>query len=394
MKRLSLALLTAATAVPLIACSFLQNLPIPIPGLNRNPTATAKPAATAPRPSPTEAAAPAATQKPAATAAATAKPAATAAATVKPGATTAAPAGGDALDAASVDMALAALKSYRMAWTMSWAGKDDKGAAVSESLDWAQEYIAATKDQHFKFSTKSGTKAPESMEWYQVGNAFYIYDATKTGKDRCLSISGDSMNQTDALMKPTDILGTLRSARRVKSGETVNGVVTDQYDFNENVADLGASSSASGSIWVARDGKYPVRYTVKVDNAKSVLSRGTNTGVGTLTMTYNTTDVNKVAAIQVPADCAAPGGNFPVPANATEKSSFGSMITFKTTDSVANVVAFYKKEMAALGYKLSEDNALGADLAMQTWAKDNSSVSIMISRSDNVTNVILTEDSK
>ena len=54
MKRLSLALLTAATAVPLIACAFLQNLPIPNPGLNRNPTAAAKPAATAPRPSPTD----------------------------------------------------------------------------------------------------------------------------------------------------------------------------------------------------------------------------------------------------------------------------------------------------------------------------------------------------
>ncbi len=364
MKRFSIALTASLTALSMAAC-----------GGQADPTKA--PAATAP---------PAATQPPAAVA--TQRPAAT----DVPRATEA-PAAGAPVDLSNLEQSLEKLKSYRLAWSMTWDGKDDKGAAQTGSMSWLQEYITASKDQHFSLSTKTTDKpSAEAFEWFQVGDAFYIYAPQKTGAEKCFGMTGSDTKNNSTPFKPSDILGGTRNAKLVKRGDTVNGVVVDQYAIDEKNVALGASATVVGNVWVAQDGGYAVKYATTAKGASLGLF-GATTGEGTLTIAYDLTDINKINAITVPADCPKPGSGLPVPPGATEKTSIGPLTSFKVKD-VAKVVAdFYKKELAALGYKVGDENSMGEMMTLN-FTKADSDVSLMITREGETTTVIVTETKK
>ncbi len=378
MKRLSIALTASLTALSMTAC-----------GGQAEPTRPPAAPATA---------LPAATQAPAA--AATLRPAATPApaATTAPRATealkaTEAPAAGAPVDLSNLEQNLEKLKSYRLAWTMSWEGKDDKGAAQTGSMSWMQEYITASKDQHFKLSSKTSEKPKEeAFEWFQVGDGFYMYSPDKTGAEKCFGMTGSNSKNDATPFKPSDILGGTRNAKLVKRGDTVNGVVTDQYAIDEKNVALGASATVAGNVWVARDGGYAVKYATTAKGASLGLF-GATKGEGVLTIAYDLTDINKINAITIPADCPKPGSGLPIPPGATETSSIGSLTSFKVKD-VAKVVAdFYKKELGALGYKVGDENSFGEMMTI-SFAKADSDVSLMITRDGETTTVLVTETKK
>lgn len=379
MKRFTLAALSGAAAIPLIACGFLQNLPIP--GANQSaPTAT-KPAA---------AQAPASTQAAAAT-----KPAAAAtqpAVATKPAAAaTAAPvAGGESIDLSGIETNLDKLKSFRVSWSMTWDGKDDSGKPQTGSLTILQESIAASKDQHLKMTSKSSDKpAAEALEWFQIGQSLYIYNADKTGAERCFVIAGSDGNTPGMALNPGEFLTSANSGRLVKQGEVVNGVATRQYAIDDRSVTLGAAASVQGNIWLAADGGYPVKYQATAKGASLGLF-GSTSGEGTLTMSYDLTDINKVTAITPPADCPKPGAGLPIPPNATEKSSIGPITSFKTADSPKTVADYYRKEMATLGYKLDQDTAMG-DLVSLTFSKNGAVLNVMITKDGANSSVMLSE---
>ncbi|MEO6062854.1 MAG: hypothetical protein ABIQ99_13025 [Thermoflexales bacterium] len=370
MKRLSIALTASLTALSMAAC-----------GGQADPTKA--PAATAP---------PAATQPPAAVA--TQRPASTdAPRPTEALKATEAPAAGAPVDLSNLEQNLEKLKSYRLAWSLSWDGKDEKGVAQAGSMSWLQEYITASKDQHFSLSTKTTDKpSAEAFEWFQVGDAFYIYAPEKTGAEKCFGMTGSNTKNDAAPFKPSDILGGMRNAKLVKRGDTVNGVVVDQYAIDEKNVALGASATVVGNVWVARDGGYAVKYSTTAKGASLGLF-GAIKGDGTLTIAYDLTDIDKINAITIPADCPKPGTGLPVPPGATEKSSIGSLTSFKVKD-VAKVVAdFYKKELAALGYAVGEENSFGEMMTL-SFAKADSDVSLMITRDGETTTVLLTEIKK
>lgn len=378
MKRLSIALTAGLTALSLAACGG-QAEPTKAPAATQPPAAAAtQPPAAAATPRPAATVAPAATTAPRPTEALKA---------------TEAPAGGAPVDLNDLEQNLEKLKSYRLAWSMTWDGKDEKGVAQTGSMSWLQEYITASKDQHFSLSTKTADKpSAEAFEWFQVGDSFYIYAPEKTGAEKCFGMTGSNTQSNSTPFKPSDILGGTRNAKLVKRGDTVNGVVVDQYAIDEKNVALGAAATVVGNVWVARDGGYAVKYSTTAKGASLGLF-GATKGEGTLTIAYDLTDINKINAITIPADCPKPGTGLPVPPGATEKSSIGSLTSFKVKD-VAKVVAdFYKKELAALGYKVGEENSFGEMMTI-SFAKADSDVSLMITRDGETTTVLVTETKK
>ncbi len=370
MKRYTLALASGAAVLLLSACGSPQS--------NSNSQNQAEPTRPAATPKPVEAA----PTKPAA--APTQPPAA-------PKPTEAAkPAAGETVNVGALDQNLDTLKSYKLNWSMAWEGKDEKGAPQAGSMAWLQEYINASKDQHLKMTTKTDEKpAGESVEWFQVGDAFYIYSSDKTATERCFGMSSnDTKNKTSAL-NPNSILGALNNLKLVKRGDTVNGIVADQYQIVDQVAGLGLSAAVAGSVWLARDGGYVAKYT-SITKGANLGIFSTAKGEGTLTVTYDVTEVNKINAIAVPADCAKPGTGLPVPKNATDQASMGPMTTFKVTDPPKTIADFYKKELAALGYKMTSEDAYG-DIFSLAFSKDAAIVNIMITKESDATTVLITE---
>lgn len=291
-----------------------------------------------------------------------------------------------------IEAGLESLASYRARYIFSFEGKDADGKEASGSLEFLQEVIAASKDQHVRVSsTGMGNNASDSetFEFFTVGGVSYIY-GMDDGVAKCASFSsGESASDPTAMFKPGDVLGGLNKARRVEQGVTVNGVKTDRYTFDETGISSGVFSKASGDVWLAQEGNFVVKY-VGTATGKMLMFGGDTDG--TATWDYQLEAINTLAAIELPEECLAqkPADDIPVPAGATDKAQFGGMITFKTTNTVDQVIEFYQTQMPAQGWTEGEASEFGG-MRTLTFTKDDRSLNIMISSGDDGVSVIITE---
>jgi hypothetical protein len=264
-------------------------------------------------------------------------------------------------------------------------------------MEFVQELIKESKDQHIRFSSSGdaaqGSGKSSSFDLYQLAGTSYMYSPDGQAEQKCIGVTSDRNSQdTSAPFKPSDVVGGLKDARLVSKGETVNGVTADHYTFDEKAISFGTFASAKGDVWIAQDGGFLVKYVGTATGKDSILSG--RSAEGTFTWEYNVEDANQVTAIALPKECAGqkPAMDIPVPENATDKTSFGKMITFKTPDTPADMAAFYKKELAKQGWKAGEANAMG-DLQTLAFSKDDRKLSVTITKEDSGgSNVLISEE--
>jgi hypothetical protein len=330
--------------------------------------------------------------------------------TAAPAESTPAPtAGGETRNIDDLSGSLDSLKSYRQRFTYSYDGKNDKGEPEKGAIEFVQEYIAATHDQHLIMrgmglsaatptpSSDDKTGAPtggsnDAFEMFQVGGMMYMYNANSSGDQKCISFSADQKgaNSQGPTFKPGDLVGGLSNATLIARGENVNGVLADHYSANEKDLTLGLYTSAKGDLWVAQEGGYVVKYVGEASGKTALIGK---TAEGAFKWAYDIEDANKLDKITLPAECekAKPAEDIPIPANATDKGNFGAMITFKSPDDPAKVTEFYQKELPAKGWK-ADENALEGILS---FSKDNRTLTIMISKEDSGgCSVVITEAKK
>ncbi len=292
----------------------------------------------------------------------------------------------------NIEAGLESLASYRARYTFSFEGKDEDGKERKGSLEFLQEVITESNDQHVRLTTAGmGSDASDSgaFEFFTVGGVSYIY-GMDDGVAKCTGFSGgDPASAPMAMFKPGDMLGGLEKARLVERGVTVNGVKADHYAADESSIGSGMFSTASGDIWVAQDGNFVVKYTGTA-TGKLLLFGGDSEG--TATWEYQLEAINTLAAIELPEECLAqkPADDIPVPDTATEKGQFGGLITFKTADTPDQVVEFYRAELPKLGWTEGEAGELG-DMRTLSFTKEDRTLSIMITPGDDGVSVIIAE---
>jgi hypothetical protein len=315
----------------------------------------------------------------------------------KPTTAPATEAGGETRDIQDIGGSLDALNSYRMRFSFKFDGKDDQDKPQQGGMEFVQEIIKDRKDQHIRFSatgdTAQGSGKNGAFELYQVDGTSYMFSPDGQVEQKCIGVtSGQNSLDTSAPFKPSDVVGGLRDARLVNKGETVNGVVADHYTFDEKAISFGAFASAKGDAWVAQDGGFLVKYVGTATGKNSILAG--RSGEGTFTWEYNVEDANQVAAIALPKECEGqkPAADIPMPDNATDKTSLGKLITFKTPDAPADVAAFYKKQLPQQGWKAGEANVMG-DLQTLAFSKDGRKLSVTITKEDaGGSNVLISEE--
>ena len=299
-------------------------------------------------------------------------------------------------DITDISGSLDALKSYRLRFTFTFDGKDDQGKAQKGSMEFLQEIIRASKDQHMRYSATGDASQGGGQgvfEYYMVGGSTYIYSPDGQSEQKCIGMTSDQSSQSPGeLFKPSDIVGGLRQAKLAGKGETVNGVKADHYTFDQSDVTFGTFATAKGDVWVAQDGGFMVKYVGTATGKGNMLAA--KSGEGTFTWEYNVEDANKVEAIDLPKECAGqqPADDIPTPENATEKASFGKMLTFKSADAPADVAAFYKKALPAQGWQAGETNDLGE---MQTliFTKDSRKLTVTIMKEiASVSSVMINEE--
>jgi hypothetical protein len=353
----------------------LPGSPVPTAKATSAPAATGLPTA-------------AATSKPVVTSASTA-PAATAASarpTVAP-----APTGEETLSLTSREAGLDKLKSYRMTWLSEWSSTE-AGKTEKVNWNWSEEYASNPEAIHWiwKSLDAGGTSKPVDWEFWQLGDTTYMRTTDEAGKSDCLSFSSEDQKDqmTKGLFNP-GMLGSLSDAKYIAT-ETVNGIRAKHYKYNEKSTTLSAFGAVSGDVWVAVDGGFVVKDAVTWSGGAGLLP-GTSGSKGDGKWTWELKDVNAPVTIKAPENCGGGASGMPMMKDASEKSTFGDMLLYKTAGPMADVIKFYQAEMPKAGWKATGDpQMMGDELASMEFTNDSKQkASVMITKDNDKVQVMI-----
>lgn len=233
-----------------------------------------------------------------------------------------------------------------------------------------------------------------SFSMTQIGDVTYV-DLGGT----CVSTSGNEAANfpLTEFTSSESLLGSLQGAELVEENVTINGIQTNHYEFDDSAltADqqaLGTLENVDGHIYVASDGGHLVRMTMEADGQSLGLGGvPATTTNGHMIYQVDYSDFNAPIEITAPEGCGgAEDSEYPILDDATNVNSFGDVLSYETATAFADVVDFYKTEMAAAGYTL--DSEFAADpTASLTFSLDGENVTISVvdsPASENLTVVI------
>jgi hypothetical protein len=292
----------------------------------------------------------------------------------------------EAFSLGSRDAGLDQLKSYRATWKAQWTSTD-QGKTESGTWDWTEEFTSEPKARHFlwRAADSQDSSKVNLFETWQIGDVTFI----KSSDDaECVSFSSeDAAKNMEGMFNPTT-LGSVNDAKYA-GRDTVNGIATKRYTYASKLGLTGNAAEVNGEMWVATDGGYVVKDSVKWKGGGGLFGLGGDAN-GEGTWTWELSDVNQVAEIKPPAECKLPETlDLPMMPDASEKSQFGQMVSYKTASKVADVVAFYKEKLEAAGWTLEGEPTEMGEGFILNYTKDSKTLSVMISASDGATQVLL-----
>jgi hypothetical protein len=310
----------------------------------------------------------------------------------RPGQATSAPAGGGGDNPLSLQdrqAGLDKLKSYRMRWQAQWTSTEIT-KTENASWDWQEDYSSEPKGLHWVWHITSQDNS-QSLDWeaWQVDNTMYWQTKQADGKSQCTSFSSDNPDNQLAkgLFNPT-LLGSVKDAKYA-GAETVNGIKTKHYKYDEKSAALFGASKVSGDLWVAVDGGYVVKETVAWSGGFGLFGAKPN-AKGEGKWNWELSEVNQPITIKAPEGCGGGATGLPVMKDATDKASFGDALTYKSASKLKDVVAFYQKQMPAAGWKLEGEPEVTDEMATLQFAQGDQKAMIILTVDQDQTQVMIT----
>lgn len=214
----------------------------------------------------------------------------------------------------------------------------------------------------------------------------------------CFSFSSaeaESMDPTESLFSPTDFTSEMNKARRIRPNETINGVETIHYQFDESsflTTEELDIVTITGDIYVAADDGYLVRMIAEGVGPDMTMMDGV-TEANMFRMEYNLTQVNEPIEITVPEGCDAEsaGGDYPIATDATELVSFAGFVSYTSAMSADDLGAFYQEAMPSKGWSfVSEGSTTTGPFQTHIFTRDGEQVTVSIFGSDDESQVLIT----
>ncbi len=293
----------------------------------------------------------------------------------------------------NLDTTLATLSSYR--WSMVTHIISETGEALTSIVTITVTTDPPAREVRVNLPEQAGLETgPIAMTMTQVGDTSYMF----MGEIGCISTpagEGDVMDDDFMadIMRPEDILSDLEGARRVRPNETINGIETRHYVFDEQTfapSDM-SFDQVEGHIYLAEEGGYAVRYTLFGTSSAGL---GGDDGPREIQMEFNLLDVNQPITIILPEGCDT-GAAFPMVEDASEVASFAGLTTYMSALSLEEVVAFYQETLLAEGWEYVEEDSLNQP-TFTTLVFEREDVRLTVNLSSDATTgkttVLLTED--
>jgi hypothetical protein len=301
--------------------------------------------------------------------------------------------GGD-LTLDSRDAGLDQLKSYRVVWKADWETTKD-GKTEQANWDWLLESTADPVGSLtvWKGADASGS-APGSWEhWEDGSNAGYV-SIDADGKKTCASLwnaryfspAKRNVSSIPGLFFLPRMLGSLSGAKYAGT-ETVNGIRSNRYTYDEKAANRADLGKVAGEIWVAADGGYVVRDTVSWEGGAIPFGAETPTGEsGHGSWTWELTDLNGAITIPPLAGCDSATDGLPIISGAYQKTVTGDVMVYQAFHG-EKVVPFYQKEMVAGGWKQSGEPTSKEAVSTAAFTRDGQKASVTVTSKGQISDV-------
>jgi hypothetical protein len=285
------------------------------------------------------------------------------------------------------------LSSYRATITMRITGTD-AGETVDGSLEFLMEYTSDPLAQHIRMSGR-GVEEVEStgtVDMYQLEDTTYVQFG-----DQWLSIpTTEDIASNMGIIRPDDLLEDTCGWQQ-QADSRYEGIEAYHWTLStedarecmavEGMAGIGSLTEASGDLYVAKEGNYIVHMRMVLAGSDLEANLGSEEQVleqGRMEVIFDMRDVNQPFIIEIPEEALASGtlpDDLPIPGDAEELSNAFGMITYKTSQSPAEINDYYRSQLPANGW--TEVNAEQmSDLFMLEYTKDGRTLNLTINSDD------------
>ncbi|HHX66311.1 MAG TPA: hypothetical protein GX702_15650 [Chloroflexi bacterium] len=274
--------------------------------------------------------------------------------------------------------ALESLDSYRMAMNVSW-----EAGGEADSWDLLVEYV---RDPPATRTVLTGDWATEII---QMDGTSYM----KMG-DTWMSIDNSQvldMDPTSGIEQPELPADAELSCEKGTTEQ--NGLQTryctyrwERSGADDKMADwlgIPGIEKYEVEVWLSTEYETPVKSIIHWEGH----TIDSEEGWFTYTIEQNLTDVNADIVIEAPEGVGASSipDDIPIADDATELTTMGGMIMYKTAMTLDETVEFFKENMAAEGWSLDSDMAP----EMMEFSKDSRKVTLVLGESGDMTDVTL-----
>jgi hypothetical protein len=268
--------------------------------------------------------------------------------------------------------------------------------------------IEATKDPeaiHMSMAIESSSVeelgGAANVELYSVDGNTYMQNP-EDGSWLAFPNTGETESIfSQGFFSPDELVDLPANARRDPEPQTVNGISAWHYTFDES--DLEQTDmtieDASGEIWVAEEGGYPVKMMIDVTGSSTDPTANDFMASGTFHLEYELLDVNADFTITPPEEALnaeSLGGSFgmeevdpasiewPLMADAEIDFAMEGLVSYLSASTIADVVDFYKAEMPNAGWTYDESSEFVSDeSAMMSFTKEGETLNLIISNDEN-----------
>jgi hypothetical protein len=233
------------------------------------------------------------------------------------------------------------LTSYAAALTLSFEGTQD-GQPHMWSYTHEMRQVKAPAAWVWSVAGVSEPSADQPVMRAQAGGLEYAVLADGS----CTAHTLDAESALVNTLEPAGYLTGLFGAESLGQ-EVVDGAETNHYGFDERALAQAGSTKSSGEVWVAATGGYIVRYLASSTAGEEFFGEGMQ---GTMKWDYKLSDVNQPLTIDLPAACPPGFVDAPMMPDAANVKSSPGVLQYESPSSLADVLAFYDKELPAVGW--------------------------------------------
>jgi hypothetical protein len=252
------------------------------------------------------------------------------------------------------------LSGYRATLEQSVTGKlDGQPYQRRTKIDYTQY----GGDRFERVQHSSATSQPDffSRQILADGMAFQVDEAGETcsgwpAGEPSVGAGEDAEDRAGGI-HPAALLPPL-SAMQAAGSEVVDGTPAIRYNFGKEAFTDGADAPpVAGSVWLAEQGGYVLRFEMDVDAPAQAGSGGLSAGQS---WRYSLSRLDGSVRLDLPPSCGADLLALPRPRSAEMVRMENGSLSYQSAEEPAALVDFYRQQLAGLGWDLLNPEPDGA----------------------------------